>query len=218
MSKKALVLGANGLIGSALTRLLLSKRNYEQVHIAVRRQTNWDINTLIEHIIDFNQLSDYENIFQVHDVFCCLGTTIKKAKTKEAFYLVDHDYVVEAGELTAKKHATFLVVSSMGANPTSLFFYNRVKGQMENALQQLPLPSLHIFRPSLLLGERSEVRVSEKLVTPISKLLLRGPLRPFKPIHADTVANAMIYVANNPTFGNHIYSSEQMEQIVTKIK
>jgi uncharacterized protein YbjT (DUF2867 family) len=213
MTKKALILGATGLVGKALTSLLLDDETYNKIHILVRNHTDLINNRLVEHIIDFNQLSNHSDLFGVDHVFCCLGSTIKKAKTKEAFYRVDHDYVYEAAKLADKHQAAFLVISSIGANPNSMFYYSRVKGEIEQSLQKLTLPSLHIFQPSLLLGERKEFRFGEKIATPLSKLFLKGPLSRYKPIHVQQVAQAMIKVAKTSLKGSHIYSSEKIEKI-----
>jgi uncharacterized protein YbjT (DUF2867 family) len=216
MIKKALVIGASGLVGSSLTRLLCEDITYNEIHILVRKSINWKHNKLREHIIDFAQLALFTEQFKVNSVFCCLGTTIKKAKTKEAFYRVDHDYVLESGILAAEHNADFFVISSMGANPKSVFFYSRVKGVIEQSLQSLNLPSLHIFRPSLLLGDRSEFRFSERLATPFSKWFLRGPWETYKPNHAQTVAQAMIQASKEKALGLHIYDSTQIEKISKK--
>lgn len=213
MTKKVLVLGASGLVGSNLTRLLCEDITYDEIHILVRKSTNWMHPKLTEHIIEFDQLALFAHRFKVDNVFCCLGTTIKKAKTKDAFYQVDHDYVLETGTLAAKYNAAFLVISSMGANPKSFFFYSRVKGKMEQSLQKLNIPSLHIFRPSLLLGDRSEFRLGEKLATPLSKWFLRGPWKKYKPNRAQSVAKAMISVSKENRSGMHIYDSTKIEQI-----
>ncbi|WP_028777220.1 NAD-dependent epimerase/dehydratase family protein [Shimazuella kribbensis] len=213
MTKKALILGASGLVGNTLTNLLCNDIAYDEIHILVRRSLNFAHDKLIEHVINFEHLSSYSSLFEVNDVFCCLGTTMKRAKTKEAFYQVDHDYVLEAAKLASIHHAKFLVVSSMGADPHSMFYYSRVKGEMERSLQSLNLPVLYIFRPSLLLGYRAEFRFGETLVTPVSKWLLRGPLVRYKPNHAKTVANAMCTAAKLSNTGTHIYTSIDIEKI-----
>jgi uncharacterized protein YbjT (DUF2867 family) len=129
---------------------------------------------------------------------------------------VDHEYVHEAGKQAAKHQSTFHVISSMGANSDSMFYYSRVKGQMEHSLKKLELPSLHIYRPSLLLGDRKEFRLGEKLVAPISKLILRGPLHRFQPNHVSSVANAMLQVSKIGKIGVHVYESAQIENIAKR--
>lgn len=150
-------------------------------------------------------------------MFICLGTTIKKAKTKEAFRKVDYEYVVEAGKLAnAAKVENVLVISAMGADSKSKFFYSRVKGEMEETLKQLELNSLHIFRPSLLLGERNELRIGEKVsgkLISIFKFLLIGPLRPYRAIHAKKVATAMSVAAQSLSTGTNVYHSNEIEKL-----
>ncbi|MEH6996293.1 oxidoreductase [Neobacillus drentensis] len=216
--KSALVLGATGLIGKELVKVLDESDQYEKIKLLVRRPIELESKVCEEHIIDFNDLHKYQDLFQVSDVFCCLGTTIKQAKTKEAFRKVDYEYPVNAANL-AKENGVekFLIVSSMGADPKSLFFYSRVKGDLEATLTSLNLPSLHIFRPSLLLGERSEFRLGEKIAEKASGVinkLMVGPLRPYRGIQARKVAAAMAFVAQSKKKGNNIYLSHEMDSMV----
>jgi uncharacterized protein YbjT (DUF2867 family) len=216
--KSALVLGATGLIGKELVKVLDESDQYENIKCLVRRPIELESKICEEHIVDFNELHKYHELFKVSDVFCCLGTTIKKAKTKEAFRKVDYEYPEEAAKLAKENGAEkFLIVSSMGADPKSLFFYSRVKGDVEEALISLNLPSLHIFRPSLLLGERSEFRLGEKIAEKASGVmnkLMVGPLRPFRGIQARKVAAAMAFVAQSNKKGNNIYLSHEMDSMV----
>ena len=216
--KSALVLGATGLIGKELVKVLEESDQYENIKCLVRRPIELESKICEEHIVDFNELHKYHELFKVSDVFCCLGTTIKKAKTKEAFRKVDYEYPEEAAKLAKENGAEkFLIVSSMGADPKSLFFYSRVKGDVEEALISLNLPSLHIFRPSLLLGERSEFRLGEKIAEKASGVmnkLMVGPLRPYRGIQARKVAAAMAFVAQSNKKGNNIYLSHEMDSMV----
>jgi len=216
--KSALVLGATGLIGKELVKVLDESDQYENIKCLARRPIELESKICEEHIVDFNELHKYHELFKVSDVFCCLGTTIKKAKTKEAFRKVDYEYPEEAAKLAKENGAEkFLIVSSMGADPKSLFFYSRVKGDVEEALISLNLPSLHIFRPSLLLGERSEFRLGEKIAEKASGVmnkLMVGPLRPYRGIQARKVAAAMAFVAQSNKKGNNIYLSHEMDSMV----
>ena len=150
---------------------------------------------------------------QVDDVYCCLGTTIKKAGSQEAFKKVDHTLVVTVAGLM-KKHGAeqFPVISAMGANKDSKVFYNRVKGEMEAALQELGYPCLRIIRPSLLLGPREEFRLGEKLaviLTPLLKPILLGSLKKYRPVEAEKVAQFMVKVAREKSVvGVHVYESD----------
>jgi uncharacterized protein YbjT (DUF2867 family) len=216
--KTALVLGATGLIGKALVKTLSENGYYQKVHLLVRRPIEIESDICEVHIVDFDELHKYHELFQVTDVFCCLGTTIKAAKTKEAFRKVDYEYPIEAAKL-AKENGTekYLIVSSMGADTKSLFFYSRVKGEVEETLSNLDIPSLHIFRPSLLLGKREEFRLGEKLAEKASGVLNKimiGPMRPYRGIQARKVAAAMAVVAQSNKKGKHIYLSDEIDAMV----
>jgi uncharacterized protein YbjT (DUF2867 family) len=216
--KTALVLGATGLIGKELVKILSENGHYQKVHLLVRRPIEVKSEVFEVHVVDFDELHKYHALFEVTDVFCCLGTTIKVAKTKEAFRKVDYDYPIEAAKLANENGAEkYLIVSSMGADTKSLFFYSRVKGDVEETLNSLNLPSLHIFRPSLLLGNREEFRIGEKLAEKASGILNKimiGPLRPFRGIQARKVAAAMAFVAQSNKKGKHIYLSHEMDSML----
>lgn len=216
--KTALVLGATGLIGKELVNIISEKEEYEKIHLLVRRPIDLPSEICEVHLVNFDELPKYHELFKVNDVFCCLGTTIKKARSKEAFRKVDYEYPVEAAKLAKENGAeTFLIVTAMGADSKSVFFYNRVKGQVEETLNKLNLPSLHIFRPSLLLGEREEFRFGEKLAERVSGVmnkLMIGPLRPYRGIQARKVAAAMAFIAQSNKKGNNVYHSHQIDSIV----
>ncbi|MGE7602874.1 NAD-dependent epimerase/dehydratase family protein [Peribacillus sp. NPDC097675] len=220
MTKKtALILGATGVVGTQLINVLSTNKNYETIHLLSRREFDFKDPICELHIVNFDNLEQYVDLFYVNDVFICLGTTIKKAKTKEAFRKVDYDYVIEAGKLAKVVNVdNLLVISAMGADVKSKFFYSRVKGEMEETLKQLKLNSLHIFRPSILLGDRSELRIGEKVTGTLSsffKFLLIGPLRPYRAIRAKTVATAMSIAAQSSSTGNHVYHSNEIEKLTS---
>ncbi|WP_044640008.1 oxidoreductase [Risungbinella massiliensis] len=216
--KKALVLGATGLIGKHLVEFLLYNPIYDTVRVLTRKPLELDHPQLEQHIISFDQLADHADYFQVDEVFCCLGTTMKKAQSKQNFRKVDYHYPLEAAKIAKQQECTqFVVVTSMGANPKSFFFYSKVKGELEQALQQLSFPMLHIFRPSLLLGEREEFRMGEQSAEFLSRFtsfLLQGMLRKYHPIEAKVVAEAMSKIASFNIKGTYIYSSDEIERIV----
>jgi uncharacterized protein YbjT (DUF2867 family) len=218
-TRTALIAGASGLVGSHLLRLLLQSERYSQVISVGRRELPLIHPKLDQQLVDFDDLKKYKAELVADDVFCCLGTTIKKAGSKEAFYKVDHTYVLRLAEITLEKNATqFLVVSAMGADAGSMIFYNKVKGEMERDVQQLGFPTVHIFQPSLLLGEREEHRTGEEvgamLMKPLSRLMI-GPLRKYKPILAETVAKAMLQAAAKDQQWVHTYPSDQIQQLGT---
>jgi len=212
--KTALVLGASGLVGKALVEILASRNNYQRIHLVVRKPLQFTSERCVQHIIDMDQLQQYQQLFDVNDVFCCLGTTIKKAKTREAFRKVDYDYPVEAGRLAKSQHVDgYYIVTAMGANAASSIFYSRVKGEVEDKLATFGLPSLHLFRPSLLTGDREEYRFGERVaerISPFVNPLLRGPMRKYRSIEAKTVALAMALTAEKAAKGTHVHLSHEM--------
>lgn len=209
--RKALIIGATGLVGNELLRRLLNSDLYEHVTALTRRpiaiaQKNPKYH---ERVLDFDEMDQAAGEFSVDDVFCCLGTTIKKAGSKEAFRKVDYEYPVKAAELARAQGASqYLVVSAIGANPDSKVFYSRVKGELESALIAMHFDSLHLMHPSLLLGKRDEFRTAEGLsgwLSPVFSPLLRGRLAKFKPIKAEDVASAMLQIAADGEKGTNIY-------------
>jgi len=220
-TRNALIAGASGLVGSHCLRLLLASERYSQVISIGRRDLPLIHPKLDQKVIDFDNLKRYSSELAADDVFCCLGTTIKKAGSKEKFYTVDHTYVVELAKMTAAKNANqFLVVSAMGADAGSMIFYNKVKGEMERDVQQQEFRAVHIFRPSLLLGEREEHRTGEelasKIMRPLSGLMV-GPLKKYKPILAEDVAKAMLWAADQRASGVHIYPSDELTEMAAKL-
>jgi uncharacterized protein YbjT (DUF2867 family) len=215
--KTAIIAGATGLVGKELLQLLLQGKEYEKVIALVRRPLGVSDPKLKEVITDFSCLQDYEQYFSADDVFVCLGTTIKKAKTQEAMYQVDVEFPMAIGELAKKKGAKhYLIISSMNANSKSPIFYSRMKGELEEKIKSLSFEKLSIFRPSLLLGKRQEFRLGEELGALFSKglrFLFFGPLRKYKSIEGKTVAKAMYNVAQENQTGTWIYSSDEIETI-----
>jgi uncharacterized protein YbjT (DUF2867 family) len=219
-TRNALIAGASGLVGGHCLRLLLASDRYSQIISIGRRELPLIHPKLDQKVIDFDNLKKYSSELAADDVFCCLGTTIKQAGSKENFYKVDHTYVVELAKVTAAKNAAqFLVVSAMGANAGSMIFYNKVKGEMERDVQQ-DFRAVHIFRPSLLLGEREEHRTGEefasKIMRPLSGIMV-GPLRKYKPILAEDVAKAMLWAADQQATGVHIYPSDELAEMAAKL-
>jgi uncharacterized protein YbjT (DUF2867 family) len=197
---KALIFGATGLVGGQLLNLLLRDERYQLITSLNRKNLALDHEKLNQQEIDFSSIESYKNEFGVDHVFCCLGTTIKKAKGQEAFRKVDHDLVVQVARMSRENGAThFLFVSSMGANSTSRIFYTRVKGEAEEKVLKEGPQKITIVRPSLLLGDRKEVRLGEKIeeffMRPFSNFM-KGPLKNYAPIQAEKVAQKMIDAAN----------------------
>ena len=220
-TRNALIAGASGLVGSHCLQLLLQSNRYSQVISIGRREVPLIHPKLDQRIVDFDNLKKHASELVADDVYCCLGTTIKKAGSEEAFYKVDHTYVTTLAQVTASKQASqFLVVSAMGADARSMMFYNRVKGEMEADVLQAGFETVHIFRPSLLLGEREEHRAGEemasKIMRPLSGLMI-GPLRRYRPIQAEMVARAMLFAASQDLKGVHIHLSDEIEALGHKL-
>ena len=205
MLKTALVLGATGLVGKALVEQLCRDRRYQTVTCLVRKPLSKDFFTvnaanvakLQPIVVDFENLEDYQGYFGCQHIYVCLGTTIKKAGNKSAFRKVDFEYVHIAAQLArAQRAISFVWISSVGANAKSNNFYLRVKGELENAIINMSgLDNACAVRPSLLLGEREEMRPAEKLASMLSPLLsplLLGGLSKYKPVQVTDVAAQMI--------------------------
>ncbi|MDN3575580.1 oxidoreductase [Chitinimonas viridis] len=209
MQQTTLIAGATGLIGRHLAKLLAHDPTYGQVHALVRRPTGLTEGKLVEMLVDYEQL-DAITLPRIDTVFCALGTTIKTAGTQAAFRRVDLDYVLAIARLARERGAQHcLVVSSLGANAGSRVFYNRVKGEMEAGLQALGYPRLSLFRPSVLIGERPEFRLGEKIAASLGGLL---PSR-LKPIAGADVALAMHACAKQLGTGVRIIESAEIRQL-----
>lgn len=208
--KTALVLGATGLIGDLLTHLLTESSHYETVKVLVRKSLQWKHPRMQEIQFDFDRPNGL--LTRADDIFCCLGTTMKKAGSKEAFRKVDYQYPLDIARLGLANGAKqFAIVTSMGADPESSFFYNRVKGEVERDLAALNFPTLLIFRPSLLLGHRGENRLGERLAEGAMRLL--NPLIPakYKGIDAAKVAHAMLTTTQQALPGERVYGSDVLQ-------
>ncbi len=216
---QAWLAGATGLVGGELLRELSGKDSaFSSVVAFTRRPLSAPADAAgcaREHVVDFDSLT--APLGEGPAVaFCALGTTIKKAGSQEAFRRVDHDYVVAFASLARSAGASrFCVVSSLGADPESKIFYNRVKGETEGALGKLGFPSLLVFRPSLLLGDREEVRVGERLGALVAKplgVILVGGLKKYRAIDADVVARAMVRASTLPELsqGVHVIESDRI--------
>lgn len=215
--RTAVLAGATGLTGSHCLNALLEDERYGTVTALVRRPLTLAHPKLRQVVIDFERLGEYAGHIHGDDLFCCLGTTIKKAGSPEAFSRVDLDYPEELARIaSANGVRNFLVISALEAHSNSKILYGRVKGQMEEAVSQYAFEGLFIFRPSLLIGEREESRLAEgfglKLYS-FMPFLFSGPLKRIRPIAAEAVAGAMITVANASLKGKHVFLSKTIQKI-----
>lgn len=200
MERKAVVAGATGLVGRELLDLLLNRKEYVSVTALVRRRMPMEHPRLRQMVVDYSKLEKLpEELIRDSDVFCTLGTTRRKAGSKRQFEIVDHDYPMALGRLAVRHGAArMLIITALGANESSLFFYSKVKGRVEKGLQSLGLRRLYIFRPSLILGKREERRAGEEAAAWISArlpFLFSGPLSRYKPIAGREIAEGMLGTA-----------------------
>lgn len=217
MQKTALLAGATGLVGSQLLPLLLASDRYAKVIVVGRRPLPQVHPKLEQRVLDLDHLEEHRLSLIADDVYCCLGTTMRQAGSKEAFYKVDYLYVVKLAALAAANFASqLLVVSAMGADAESRIYYNRVKGEMEEAVKQTPFRAIHLFRPSLLLGERTEKRAGEQIGAVLMKLLqpiMLGPLRKYRAVSAASVARAMLRAAEEDGGGVRVHLSDEIARV-----
>ncbi len=216
-SRSALLLGASGLVGGHCLDLLLAHSAWSRVVVLGRRRLPREHPKLEQHVVDFDKLDSHTECFRAEDVFCCLGTTLKQAGSEEAFRRVDFGYVTEAARIAAAEGAEqFGLVSALGADAGSRVFYNRVKGEAEDAVRALPFRSVHILRPSLLLGERKEFRLGERIAEAAAWALgplMRGSLSRFRPVHSRAVAAVLVRLAGERSSGVKIVESDRIRDL-----
>ncbi|HRW75338.1 MAG TPA: NAD-dependent epimerase/dehydratase family protein [Saprospiraceae bacterium] len=215
--RTALVLGATGLVGSRLVDLLLDDPVYTTVRVLSRRPLQRTHPNLHVEIVDFSDLPDDPDIFQADDLFIAFGTTMKKAGSREAFQWVDLDIPL-AVALRALDAGTgnCLLVSSVGADPGSPVFYSRVKGELEQALEEAEFNSLQIFRPSFLMGERQENRPAERIGIALFRFfrwIKDDLLGIYSPMPIDMLARGMVNAAKMALEGKLIYHYREIRAI-----
>lgn len=215
--KTALIIGSTGLIGAQLLQLLLGSQEYEKVITFVKRDAGIKHPKLIQYIIDFDKPETYQDFVKGDDFFCTIGTTIKKAGSKPAFKKVDFEYPKQFATIALHhKVKQFLIVSSLGADANSANFYLKTKGEIEAFLKQCTFESVTVLQPSLLLGNRTEFRLGEKIGTFFMKMtsfLFVGSLKKYKPIESETVAKALFTIAQNNCKGFQIIESDAIQKI-----
>lgn len=196
--RSALVVGATGLVGSSLVKLLCESKEYAAVNVISRRPLDFTHPKLVVKLREFDQIADQDIEF-AHEVFCCLGTTMKKAGSKQQFEKVDFEYPLTIAAIAKNRGIDhFIVISAMGANEKALAYYSQVKGKLEAELIKMDFPQLSIVRPSLITGERQEFRLGETVGDKVLKVLnpiLAGPMKKLRSIPADQIALAMKVIA-----------------------
>jgi uncharacterized protein YbjT (DUF2867 family) len=210
--KTALIAGSTGLIGRQLLQLLLESNRYSKV-IAITRHDLPVHPRLVQIKTDFDSIGNKSTGLKADDVFCCLGTTMAKAGSKEKFYQVDFYYPLLLAKISKAEGAKqYLLVSALGADKKAVVYYNQVKGEIEEAVRGVEFETLHVFRPSLLLGPRQEKRVGEdvaKFVYSFFGFLI--PAR-YKAIQSIKVARAMLALASQEQKGFFLHESAELQK------
>lgn len=207
--KTALVIGATGLTGKHLVKLLLESDDYQSVVIFTRRKLDLDHPKLLTHIVDFDKMQEWGDLISGDDVFSAMGTTIKQAGSKQAFYKVDYTYPANFIEQAMTNGASRLfLISAPGINTKSPVFYNRVKAQLEEYLSSLNYATSVYFRPSIIYGDREHSRLGEQLgerLLGFSSRWIPG-MKKYQPISGQELARAIVNCAcSDLPKGQHIY-------------
>lgn len=225
-AKKALILGASGLTGNELLKLLVKSQDYSKIIVLTRKaidykKSNIETSKIEEHVIDFDKLeSQNTKIFQVDILFSCLGTTRKQSPDPDVYKKIEIDYLKIAAKIALENGASSVhYISSLGASTRSLSKYAKLKAQAEEELSKLyqryPKAAFFVYRPSLIVGLRKEERKSEKIAllawTLIDKMLI-GPVKKYRFIHALHIAKAMVNKAASEQSGFFILESNEIEE------
>ncbi|HSV88073.1 MAG TPA: NAD(P)H-binding protein [Bacteroidales bacterium] len=220
MGKTALVIGATGLVGKALVSQLLDDDTYVKVKVFVRRPTGITSQKLEEHIIDFDLIETWKNLVRGDVLFSALGTTLARAGSRKAQYLVDFMYQFRFAQAAAENHLpVFVLVSSVGADPKSKIFYLRMKGQLEEAVKTLKFSGCVVLRPGPLTGKRKEFRFGERLGILLVRLFNKvGFFTDYKPISDEQVANVMRISAAYALHGFEVLGPGTLFQIADTYK
>ncbi|GAA4276618.1 NAD(P)H-binding protein [Aquimarina mytili] len=219
MSKTAIILGATGLTGGILVQQLINDDRYNKIKLFSRKSAQISHPKIEEYIIDMLELRDSASDFTADEVFCCIGTTTSKTSNKDLYHKIDYGIPVSAARLCkTNKIPVFIVISALGANASSTIFYNRTKGEMEEAVLEFDIPKTHILQPSLIGGKREEKRPGEyffKMLMQVVNPLLIGPLKKYRTINPETIVSTMIWLANHD-FEEKRIVSDRIKKIVNK--
>ncbi|MCX8490161.1 MAG: NAD(P)H-binding protein [Cyclobacteriaceae bacterium] len=212
MAKVALLAGTTGLIGSQLLEILLADDHYSSVVAISRRPLGKSHPKLTNIVCELSELTESLADVKADDIFCCLGTTMRLAKTKEAFRAVDYDAPLALGRVAKQNGATqYLIVSALGSNKNSSIFYNKVKGEVEEAIDQIGFKSFHVLQPSLLTGSRKEQRTGEGAAQTFYKIFDFFIPKKYAAIESIKVARALLAFAKQGQLGKRVHSSAEMQ-------
>lgn len=210
MNKKAIVLGASGLIGNQLVRLLMEDDSFSQIILFVRKELSFLSEKIQQIVLDFNDLEKYQDEFDGSVLFLCLGTTRKKTPDLEQYRSIDYGITLRAAKLakSAGVEAVHLI-SAIGADPKSSIFYNRLKGEIEVELKKIGFDSTYIYQPSMLIGYRNESRPAETVfqkLMPFFDLFLRGKNAKYHSVTALKLAQSLLNHHKTAKKGVHVLS------------
>ena len=213
MKKTAIILGATGLTGSILLDRLLADASFEKIKLFSRSSAEKNSPKIEQHLIDMFQLENHSEAFTADVVFCCIGTTKAKTPDKETYKKIDYGIPVTASKLAKQKGIeTFVVISAMGAAANSTIFYNKTKGEMQRDVLAQNIKNTYILQPSLIIGNRNENRLGEKMATFFMKTFGFLVPKKYKMIKAETIAEAMV-VLSKKGFSKQWISSEEIKKI-----
>jgi len=209
----ALVLGATGMTGKELVKQLLNDDNFSQVVLFVRRTSGESHPKLTEHIVNFDMAHQWQHLVKGDVLFSCMGTTLRKAGSKAAQFKIDYHYQYKTAKAAAANGVKkYVLISAAGASTKSSFFYSRMKGELDEAVQKLKFKSVTILRPGQLYGNREENRKAELFAVKIMFALNRlGILKKYRPLHANSLAKAMINASKKE--GNMVYTMHQVHEL-----
>jgi uncharacterized protein YbjT (DUF2867 family) len=216
MTKKAIIVGASGLIGSKLLDILLAQPDYTEVLIIGRKKTKIKKTKITQLVVEFEHLDHYAPSITGDVIFCCLGTTKNVTPDLNEYRKIDHDYPLQLAEIALKNDIEqYHLVSAIGANSKSSNFYTKMKGDTEYDIKKVGLKSLHIYEPSILIGYRKKSRPLEQIAIVVMQIvspLLIGGLKKYRAIRALDVAKAMYKQSLKNTPGVFTYTSDIIKQ------
>lgn len=217
--KSALVLGGTGLVGSELVKLLLEDENYNRVLLIGRRPSGIQHPKVRDVIVDFEKPDEWKDLIKGSVLFSAFGTTIKKARSKANQYRIDYTYQYLVAEAAARNGvASYVLISSLGAKVNSKAFYSKMKGELDRDVKALNFDNILILKPSLLLGNREEIRAGERLGAAMGHVFKYIPyIKKFRPIQAKTVAKAMLMTSVNFK-GQHEFVADELFRLADNLQ
>lgn len=217
MPYRVILIGASGLIGSKLLSMLIASDQISDVLLILRRRLDVSHVKIHQLIINFDDLPAYRREIQGDIIFSCLGTTRTETPDPDLYKKIDLEYPLSIALYGLENGVQqFHIVSSIGADAASSNAYLKLKGQLENELKKINYPSLHIYQPSYLTGERKKKRISDKIISPLLRLidpLLAGPFKKYRSIPAEKVARAILNQSLKDLRGSFTYPSIQIQQL-----